>query len=154
MNRGRIVVGLDGSREATDALRWAIAEATVRGGQVQVLTVLKTPTQDHFRMERMQTMLIDAATKNLPDHPHITQRGVIGAVAPELARASCGADLLVIGRHRVPITHDAATGPIAEYCLRTAHCPVVIVPDRDAFAVRAGTPADEHYRWRSHFGEL
>ena len=145
----RVVVGIDGSPASAAALRWAAAEARIRGLRLHVVQVLDqhvvvapghlTPSAtgnasaDHAAAE--------SAFKALICEPVGTDGEL--AVQPELVESlpsqvlldrAAGAALLVLGSSR-PDAADvgpvgkppAPLGPVARDCLRAASCPVVIV---------------------------
>jgi nucleotide-binding universal stress UspA family protein len=140
-----IVVGIDGSRFGHEALRWALAEAERRDCPVRSLLVADTapvlaagrpamvglgtalpgvPTQDHTRL--LEHILNEVL--NGQDNPRLTAEVVRGAVAEALCTASKDAQLLVIGSHGHGHAFDAVLGTVAQYCVRHASCPVVVIP--------------------------
>lgn len=138
MDTYRVVVGVDGSEGGALALRWAAREAAARGGIVQAVTALPGragaagPGTDR---ERAQRMLDDAVRAVLAEFPDaiLASDLVDGPPAAALTRAAAGADLLVLGGH-APGRPPHATGgtgvlgAVGDECVRTALCPVVIVP--------------------------
>lgn len=138
----RIVVGMDGSAQARRALDWAITEASAwqLAGRTTVVDVITVWTHD--------TVLapIGAYLPGVPDphadalaiiadalaesHDGITVTGTAleGLAAEVLARAADTADLLVLGSHGHRHLHYAVLGSVAENCIRTAICPVVVIP--------------------------
>lgn len=142
---GRIVVGVDGSAHARQALRFALSEATLRGARVDVVGswsvpplaatgVGMVPAFDLLRAELGDSArevlageLADAgdAAAGLEIEQIVAQ----GDAAGVLVDAAAGADLLVVGsRGRGNVT-GTLLGSVSRACLHHAPCPVAIVHD-------------------------
>ncbi len=142
---GRIVVGVDGSAHARQALRFALSEATLRGARVDVVGswsvpplaatgVGMVPAFDLLRAELGDSArevlageLTDAgdAAAGLEIEQIVAQ----GDAAGVLVDAAAGADLLVVGsRGRGNVT-GTLLGSVSRACLHHAPCPVAIVHD-------------------------
>lgn len=142
-----IVVGVDGSRFGVEALRWALAEAERRDCGVRALLVAHTapvaaagrptivglattlagqPGQEYV------TELLGVVRAVLGDHddPRLSAEVVRGGPPEVLCTASAEAQLLVLGSHGRGQFADAVLGSVAQYCVRHATCPVVIIPAR------------------------
>lgn len=133
-----IVVGLDGSDRSHDALRFAIAEARLRGGSVEAITAWHEDQGEEGR-EKAERIQEEARTAVLADHhgePPVSLQVVAGQPEHILVDASARASLLVVGAHGVRSIRHAALGSISEYTARLAYCPVVVIP----------APAPEHSR--------
>src|SRR5918995_507309 len=106
MNRKvpKIVVGVDGSEGAAEALRWALGEARLRRAKVLVVhawtvpLVLSVPSDETF--------------------------GV-----PEAAN---DADILVVGSRGLGGFTGLLLGSVSQQCAHNAPCPLVIVPPSNA----------------------
>ena len=151
---GRIVVGVDGSRESMAALEWAVEEARLRGAQIETVYVFQnTPSyrlygsqqpgsarheeRAHARAPAEQgTQKADAHDEvarmvdNL-DQPRDVELEslLVEDRHPEhvLVERSEGADLLVVGSHgrgRVP---EMLLGSVSHHCATHARCPIVII---------------------------
>ncbi len=134
----RIVVGLDGSTASAHALRWAMREAVARNGGVAALTAFEFTAMDgsslryradqrHLAERRLATLL----SKVRAEYPQVplTGRVVVGPAAELLATESACADLLVLGSHRPGRLAEEVFGSVAAACLRTALCPVLVIPE-------------------------
>ena len=136
---GRIVVGIDGSPGSRDALRWAIAEARLRGASVDLVTaysmsyVAMNPELAYLeassealvtRVKEMQARVI--AEEGASDVTIVPQV-VPGPAAAALARAAGGADLLVVGSRGRGRVRDLLLGSVSSYVTHHAPCPVVVV---------------------------
>jgi nucleotide-binding universal stress UspA family protein len=125
-----LVVGLDGTDRSHDALRFAIAEARLRGGSVEVITAWHDD-QGEEGLERAERIQEEAKTAVLGGHdgePPVSFRVVAGRPEHVLVDASSRATLLVVGAHGVRSIRHTALGSISEYTARLAHCPVVVIP--------------------------
>jgi nucleotide-binding universal stress UspA family protein len=134
-----IVVGVDGHETGQRVLEWALREARIRNGPVQVVHAWTfDPMADYFTETSSQqvhqaslAMLrreVEQATKGMTDVPAIVQNSVGGdpiRVLPELAR---GAAMLVVGRHRGGLVRQVLLGSVSAACVRHATCPVVVIP--------------------------
>jgi len=141
----RIVVGIDGSAESKQALRWAVAEAKLRGAALRVVHtwffpyIAPGPGVDPVLLDadlietvrRLAEELVDGELAELGDTTSgvdIERAVVEGAPAPALLEAAEGADLLVVGsRGRGGFT-GLLLGSVSQQCAHHAPCPLVIVP--------------------------
>jgi nucleotide-binding universal stress UspA family protein len=138
-----IVVGLDGSPHSQDALNWALAESSLRKVPVTVLAVAPAPgsiwgitgaipaseeTTDRVR-QAAQKMVGDAGSS---DGQEITLHVVSGVPADELIKAAEGADLLVVAARGSGGFARLVMGSVSSQVVQHAHCPVVVVPGKQA----------------------
>lgn len=132
-----IVVGMDGSAAATQALDWAVREAQLRGATLEVMTVWMYPATWGYAVaapvgefEKWASRVADEAGERVAQlAPEITFRTEVveGLPASVLIDASRHADLLVVGsRGRGGFT-GLVLGSVSQHCTHLAHCPVVIV---------------------------
>lgn len=145
----RIVVGIDGSREAIHALRWASGEARRRDATVELVGVHRPhdpqvpfggefpwhrASDTHRRLrDRAQGHLDEAAMAVLEDGEVAWHTTVVqGHPAHRLVEESRAAQLLVVGAssgHAGP----AHLGGVTRQLLHHAGCPVAVVrPPSDA----------------------
>lgn len=140
----RIVVWVDGSRQARRALEWALEEATVHGraGRPAVVQAVVTwqaedPAAQGWDLvntsqpEKVAEAVLAAEVSRVSaEHPDATVAGVVieGPVADVLGRVADDADLLVLGDHGSDRLHDTSLGSVTEDCIRGAICPVVVIP--------------------------
>jgi nucleotide-binding universal stress UspA family protein len=132
----RIVVGVDGSDGGDAALRWALAEAALRGATVDAMIVWHIPyvardpaiglVIDPAGEAAHAAELLDAATTG--EHDVVVNRVVAeGGAARALIDRAQGADLLVVGsRGRGGFT-GLLLGSVSQQCVQHAPCPVVVV---------------------------
>ena len=139
-----IVVGIDGSAESKQALRWAAAEARLRGTTLRVVHAWAfpyfasglgiEPVLDAEVIEtgrRLAGELVDGELAELGDGASGIQveRAVVeGAPAPVLIEAAEGADLLVVGARGRGGFSGLLLGSVSQQCAHHASCPLVIVP--------------------------
>jgi nucleotide-binding universal stress UspA family protein len=140
-----IVVGVDGSRFGRTALRWALAEADRRDCAVRALMVAHVapvvaagrpttvgmgaalggpPGQDHLR--RLEETV--RAVLGERDDPRLSAELLAGGPPEMLCAATEDAQLLVLGSHGHGQLFEAVSGSVAQYCVRHASCPVVVIP--------------------------
>ena len=135
MREPRVVVGIDGSPEATRALVWAASEARMKSATLEIVHV------DVFRHEVMELFGPDV----LRSEKAILEEGAARARAVEpslvvetrlceppagdaLVAAGENAALLVVGSSGAGGLKHLALGSVSAECARRAKCPVVIVP--------------------------
>jgi nucleotide-binding universal stress UspA family protein len=135
----RIVVGVDGSDEATAALEWALDEAQLRGAEVEVvyafyllpdLSELAALTEEPDMVVQADELLLKIVDPVLATRPgvHVSTRAVQGPPARTLLSAAAGADLLVVGTRGRGGFAGLRLGSVSQQCLHHAPCPVVLIP--------------------------
>jgi nucleotide-binding universal stress UspA family protein len=130
--RDRVIVGVDGSGTARQALRIAAEEARLRGATLHALHAvhwdhlgaeLITPTQQQLVTWGAQLVTTELAEAKVAARPII----VPGHAADVLVRHSDHADLLVLGsRGQTPLT-TLSLGSTSAHCAQHATCPVMVV---------------------------
>lgn len=142
-----IVVGIDGSHNATRALEWAMAEAALRKAHLTVLAVHAVPASywtgkptllpdDEGRVgevrEAAESAVASATAKLGESKPeYVTVTAVDGFPAQELIKASKDADLLVVGSRGGGGFAVLVLGSVTNQVVHHAACPVVVVPAGD-----------------------
>lgn len=126
----RIVVGVDQSPSAKNALAWAVDHAKRTDASVLALSVCQlsgsaSPFTNSHRHELAAAL--DALGEKA-DGVRIDQDVPHGLPGPVLVEQSADADLLVVGDHGYRKEGVLVLSSIASYCLRHARCPVVVVP--------------------------
>jgi nucleotide-binding universal stress UspA family protein len=136
----RIVVGIDGSEAATEALRWAIGEAKLRGATIDAIDAWNYPyvavpganVPLHPRAdqaidveEELERALaaVDASNSGVTINPVVTE----GVPAAVLCEAAADADLLVIGAGGRHSMRERLLGSVGQDVLHSSPCPVVVV---------------------------
>jgi len=144
----RIVVGVDGSDSGRLAVRWAVHEASTRGGTVQAVTAWQCNDLDPARAddptelrERAERVLADEIAALPPSGVVIAAEVVEGRPAQVLCAAARDADLLVLGGHGHSRVWHTVLGSVSEECVRDAICPVVVVPSPNPAPARTAEPA-------------
>lgn len=138
----RIVVGVDGSPAADEALRWAIRQAKRTGDTIQAVMAWEYSVS--LGGYGWAPVLIDGggdfqsiAEKSLADAISrvnssadtitIEPKVVEGHAAQVLTDASAHADLLVVGSRGHGTFTDALLGSVSQHCAHHSKCPVVIL---------------------------
>lgn len=149
-NRPTIVVGVDGSEDSKDALRWAAQQAQLVDAALDVVTVWHVPVDFATAWQIPVTYgkshdvsgaeFSEEARKSLnaviedtlgPDHRvTVTPRLINGHAASALIDASQGAALLVVGGSGRGGFAGMLLGSVSQHCVQHAACPVVVVRHR------------------------
>jgi nucleotide-binding universal stress UspA family protein len=146
----RIVVGVDGSDNAVDALDWAAREAQYRHEELRVVSAWIYPSTmgyaiavDLEQFEKAAQDVADTAVARVrttaPDVV-VTADVCEGQPPLVLVAASAGADLLVVGTRGLGGFRGLVLGSVSQHCVHHAHCPVVVVRPSEA---PAATGSDE-----------
>ncbi|HVT67976.1 MAG TPA: universal stress protein [Trebonia sp.] len=138
-----IVVGVDGSGDSAQALRWAAREAALRQVPLTVITVhqpvvgyiggvLDYP-QEHSLTARLRDDVreqVDEVIDRLGDTvpPQVNVDVVTGSPAEELLAAAKDAELLVVGSRGAGGFARLVMGSVSAQVSQHADCPVVVIP--------------------------
>ncbi len=138
MNEAEIVVGIDGSKSAENALLWAAAEAQRRGVRLVIAysgDAEPMPEADSDRPAPFgRALLTDAAELVLDSGIDCQLRTVTrdeSAVAM-LTKLGEHAELLVVGAHGLARTNGTSLGSVAYRVAAHAPCPVAVIGQRPA----------------------
>ncbi|MCX4473636.1 universal stress protein [Micromonospora sp. NBC_01655] len=143
-----ILVGYDGSADATVALNWALDEAERSGRPVRLAYVFEWVTvagwigpgvapgiwPDETARRQVEELVGTAAADAATARPGLTVRGEVfdGPPALVLEERSAEAGLLVLGSRGHGGFGGLLVGSTAVSVTAHAHCPVVVVRDGDA----------------------
>jgi nucleotide-binding universal stress UspA family protein len=139
-----IVVGIDGSHNASHALEWAMTEAGIRHADLTVITInsviegywsrqpVTLPSDDEKVAEarELAETAVAKIASDLGDRQPASVRVVAmnGFPAQALIEASQDADLLVVGSRGGGGFSALALGSVTNQVVHHAKCPVVVVP--------------------------
>lgn len=131
---GPVVVGVDGSRAALNAVSWARLEALSRDAVLRLVHAVPAPAKG------CDTALTHAErTARATPHPvRVEVASVIGTPGEVLVRESESAAMVCIGSKPVQAMDGTSIGPTAKALAEAARCPVAIIRTR-----RDGTPHTE-----------
>lgn len=139
---GTIVLGVDGSAESKEALRWALEEARLRGSRLCVVHAWTLPAAVYGpgfgtnlvselleELQRGSEALIDRALEEAadPGGAGVARAAVEGPPAQTLVDAAADAELLVVGSRGHGGFAGLLLGSVSQQCAQHAPCPVVIV---------------------------
>lgn len=137
----KIVVGVDGSAAAAAALRWALAEARLRGAELRVVhawhlpllpggeTSAADPEYVLLRRRDAEDLLAQALADLGSESEAVAVETVAveGRAASALVREAADADLLVVGSRGRGGFAELLLGSVSHECAQHAPCPVAIV---------------------------
>jgi nucleotide-binding universal stress UspA family protein len=136
MHKGKVVVGIDGSSAAGEALAWAADEASRRH---LTLEIAYSNAGDQDVPDRIlerhpdfaRSLVLDAQSTVYDSAATCGVSTVLSGERPEpmLIALSVEAELLVVGSHGLGQLAAAALGSVTFRVAAYAHCPVVIVPE-------------------------
>ena len=156
-NVATVVVGIDGSAGAAEALRWAVAEARIRKARLRIVHAWTygyagmplggfgamggfdsyIPSEiDSNDLQRAAEELLERAIGEVRGIEAIeVERHVVeGGAAQVLIAAAVGADLLVVGSRGHGGFVGLMLGSVSQQCVSHAPCPVVVVRSPGAMA--------------------
>ena len=131
-----IVVGVDDSAGAKEALRFALGEARLRRASLRAVHAIgsfgsyPSLAVDVAAVHRAAEELVESATSEATaegEDIEIERRVVEGAPGVVLVDESRGADLLVVGSRGHGGFAGLLLGSVSQQCAHHAECPVVIV---------------------------
>jgi nucleotide-binding universal stress UspA family protein len=146
--RGVLVVGIDGSTCAREALRWATAEARLRNSRLLTVHAWRLgylagpgggygyvggPFDSYAaggvgdRQQAGEEFLEEATGGPETEGVEIERRVVEGSAAEALVQAAAEGDLLVVGSRGHGGFAGLLLGSVSQQCAHHAPCPVVIV---------------------------
>jgi nucleotide-binding universal stress UspA family protein len=146
---GAVVVGVDGSEGATEALRWAFAEAHLRNAPLRVVhawsfgnvgvvaggygyfglagpPVGENEAELRSAAQAMVDDIVDKVAVGFPD-VSVDCQVVDGGAAETLIAAVDAGDLLVVGSRGHGGFAELLLGSVSMQCVHHAPCPVVVV---------------------------
>lgn len=132
----KIVVGVDGSSESGEALRWAERQARLTGAELHAVVAWRLPTTYGYAAvyadvdwaaEARDTLDRTIAETLGDDGPHVHRHVVEGHPAPALVDAAADADLLVVGSRGHGGFTGLVLGSVSQHAVSHARCPVVVV---------------------------
>jgi nucleotide-binding universal stress UspA family protein len=153
-HRRPVLVGIDGSTSALDAVRWAAGEAARRNVPLRVVTAFAWQagrTIDRFGVgEDPHEVMLGAARSQLADaavlaaevlpQKQVELHLIEGFPIPVLRAESQDAQLLVLGDRGYGAISGLLLGSVAAAMAAHAGCPVVLVRTED------GTPVEDRSR--------
>lgn len=126
---GGVVVTIDGDTSATGPLRYGFEQADLRHEALHVLHAAPEATlREDFDAHRANVAEVVAGWQGLFPGVVVHQSTTEGAPVDECILATGEASLVVIGRHHGHSIPFARARPIAMTVLRSAQCPVAVVP--------------------------
>lgn len=145
----KILVPVDFTEVSVGAVRHALWLARETGASVVLLSIVDTsfpypdlfsfedPNRDYFKVmrERALQRMKEWLEANAEESTGVQVERVVGrgrpAVEVPAIAEELGADLMVVGRHGAGALRQAFMGSVIESLVRTAPCPVLILPPPD-----------------------
>ncbi|HEX7659619.1 MAG TPA: universal stress protein [Pseudonocardiaceae bacterium] len=131
-----IVVGVDGSDQSKDALRWAVRQASLTGAAVEAVMAWEWPNTYGWAppveqdFESLATQVLkDTVDEVVGSESNVEVRQVVaeGGAARILLHEAKKADLLVVGSRGHGGFAGTLLGSVSQHCVQHALCPVVIL---------------------------
>jgi nucleotide-binding universal stress UspA family protein len=145
----RIVVGVDGSTDSLEAMRFAFQQASMSGGRIVALHAWPAVEYDVYvsRLgdaiedweEKAELSLAEALAGWAEEFPEVPVSRVIDRRNPveSLVELSREADLVVVGTHGHGRPARMAVGSVTRHVMTDAACPVVVVQHDRSHKVHA-----------------
>ena len=140
----QIIVGVDESDGAAEALRWALREARLRGWSLTAVMAWgfldqyqgRDPFAPHYDQREALAALDEAVVRAVGETAAASvERRVECELAPTaLVTAANEANLLVVGARGIGGFQALSMGSVSQHCLHHAPCPVAIVRPPEAQA--------------------
>jgi nucleotide-binding universal stress UspA family protein len=140
-DKGRIVVGIDGSPAAQAALSWAIDEARLRGLGLRIIyafpalvSYFGTTAHEYYpQVEAEARKVFEQALAEAPSMDGLDVERTLepGNPAQVLVEASHGASMLVVGARGRGGFRGVVMGSVSWHAVHQAHCPVLVVRGDD-----------------------
>ena len=147
---GQVVVGVDGSEQSLEALRWAARLVPVVGGSIRVVAAWEYPPEyvgyvpygsDNFEeitRKRVDQAIAEAFGGDVPQG--LTTTVIFGHPSKVLVHESRDAAVLVVGRRGHGGFKGLLVGSVSSACVAHATCPVLVIhehPDASGAGRRA-----------------
>ncbi|OLT01370.1 hypothetical protein BJF90_32190 [Pseudonocardia sp. CNS-004] len=146
IERGRVVVGVDGSAGSRAALVHALRDAARRGAAVDVVAAFESPQYYWVPAYTAPVLPFEEVREEVRDHTGSMVQEVIGELASELSpmppvtvhvvpgsaqaallEAAEDADLLVVGSRGHGAVGSLLLGSVSLACTLHAPCPITVV---------------------------
>jgi nucleotide-binding universal stress UspA family protein len=140
---GRIVVGIDGSKQSATALEWALARARLGGNALELVNAYTLPADLDFYgyhgygssqplqwFDEYSKELLAAArarVEELAPDLTVTLRSELGPASFVLATASEGAEAVVVGRRGLGAATSILLGSVSNRLTVEAQAPLIAV---------------------------
>ncbi|MDX1657734.1 MAG: universal stress protein [Nitriliruptorales bacterium] len=137
-----LVVGVDGSDNADEALRWALDYARGRGATIRLTTAwaweevvgppgARFPVETREEAETRADHLLDEVVERVSvGEVQVERVRKLGRPSEVLLAEADDADLLVVGSRGRGGFAGLLLGSVSQQCVTHAPCPVVVVPPR------------------------
>lgn len=119
-----IVVGVDGSRGSTIAVRWAAHDAALREVPLTLVHAARTRSQRQRGQE-----VLDQALQTVGTGIRVRCEMPCATAVFALADLSEHADLVVVGCPGISATPESQLCSVSSTLVHHAHCPVVVIHD-------------------------
>lgn len=136
-DRGRIVVGVDGSPSSVRALTWAVRQAGRTGAVVDAICAWQYPVSYGWAIGDADAQISVLASESLEkaveqarradESVEIRMHVVEQNPAQALINAAKGADLLVVGSRGHGGFTGMLLGSVSQHCVHHAECPVLVM---------------------------
>ena len=138
-----VVIGVDGSDIAKEALRYGLHEASIRGTRVRVVhawmptyglptggpgmvTPIDISPHEHAADELLRTTVERVAGE---EKAATLERVLLESPAgPAIIESAHDAELIVVGRRGLGHVRSLVLGSVSSYVIQHATCPVLVVP--------------------------
>jgi len=132
-----IVVGVDGSQQSVEALRWAARLAPALGARIRAVGAWEYPPEyagyvplgsdnfDEITQKRVDQAVREAFGEDVP--PGLSTSVVFGHPSKVLVQESDDASMLVVGRRGHGGFRGLLLGSVSAACVTHARCPVLVL---------------------------
>lgn len=134
-----VVVGVDGSENSKEALRWAVEFAHKYDSVVEATAVWQIPVAyssmiaylepEQKVAKRTSEMLAETVRDAVGEDSGVIEKVLRGIPAEKLVDLSKSAQLLVLGTRGHGAFAGMLLGSVSQHCVAHSKCPFVVIPD-------------------------
>lgn len=133
-----VVVGVDGSENSKEALKWAVEFGRRYDTVVEATAVWQIPVAYGYRAaylepgeevaERTRQILAETVRETVGEEAGVVENVLRGIPAETLVELSESAQLLVLGTRGHGAFSGMLLGSVSQHCVTHSKCPFVVIP--------------------------
>lgn len=134
-----VVVGVDGSENSKEALRWAVEFGRRYDSAVEAIAIWNLTAYGYRAAymepgeevaERTRQMLAETVGEAVGEDAGVTEKVLRGIPAETLVEVSESAQVLVLGTRGHGAFAGMLLGSVSQHCVAHSKCPFVVIPNQ------------------------